>query len=81
MEPPFPVISPYVFLNKALWVEKARDDIEEVNAVLSHIALPLHFIPFKPHSLQYGQSVCTVNYFGDGERLVVYLYPADNCHA
>jgi hypothetical protein len=81
MEPPFPVISPYVFRNKALRGENARDDIEEVDAVPSHIALPLHCIPVKSHSLLYVQSVCTVKYFADGERLVVYLYPADNCHA
>jgi hypothetical protein len=60
MKPPFPVISPCVFLNKALRVGKARDDIREVDAVPSHIALPLRFIPFKPHSLLYVQNVCTV---------------------
>jgi hypothetical protein len=71
MEPPFSVISPYVLLHKALRVEKARDDIEEVDAVLSHIALPLHFIPFKPHSLLYVQSVCTVKHFADGGRVPI----------
>jgi hypothetical protein len=63
MEPPFPIISPYVFLNKALRVEKARDNIREVDAVLAHIALPLRFIPFKSHALLYVQSVCTSKYF------------------
>jgi len=90
MEAPFPIISPCVFLNKALRVGKAWDDIREVDAVLAHIALPLRFIPFKPHSLLYVQSVCTIKYFHKsalqaqavlylgcvGE--VVYLQPADH---
>jgi hypothetical protein len=58
----FPVTSPYIFLNEALRVGKARNDIGEVDAVLSHIALPLHFIPFKLHNLLYVQSVCIVKY-------------------
>jgi hypothetical protein len=63
MEAPFPIISPYVFLNKALRVGKAGDDIWEVDAALAHIALPLRLIPFKPHGLWYVQSVCTIKYF------------------
>ena len=50
MEPPFPVISPCVFLDKPLWVRKAREDIKEVDATPSHIALPLGFIPFILHA-------------------------------
>jgi hypothetical protein len=63
MEAPFPIISPCVFLNKALRVGKAWDDIREVDAALAHIALPLRLIPFKPHGLWYVQSVCTIKYF------------------
>jgi hypothetical protein len=39
------------------------DDIREVDALPAHIALPLRFIPFKPHGLLYVQSVCTIKYF------------------
>jgi hypothetical protein len=60
MEAPFSIISPCVFLDKALRVGKAWDDIREVDAVPAHIALPLRFIPFKPHGLLYVQSVCTI---------------------
>jgi hypothetical protein len=60
MEAPFPIISPCIFLNKALRVEKAWEDIRKVDVVLAHIALPLRFIPFKLHSLLYVQSVCTI---------------------
>ena len=63
MEAPFSIISPCIFLNKALRVGKAWKDIREVDAVLAHIALPLRFIPFKPHGLLYVQSVCTIKYF------------------
>jgi hypothetical protein len=63
MEAPFPIISPCIFLNKALRVGKAWDDIREVDAVLAHIALPLRFIPFESHSVLYVQSVCTIKYF------------------
>ena len=60
MESSFPVISPCIFLNKALRVEKAWEDIRKVDVVLAHIALPLRFIPFKLPSLLYVQSVCTI---------------------
>jgi hypothetical protein len=63
MEAPFPIISPCVFLNKALRVGKAWEDIREVDAVLAHIALPLRFIPFKPQGSLYVQSACTIKYF------------------
>ena len=63
MEAPFSIISPCIFLNKALRVGKAWKDIREVDAVLAHIALPLRFIPFKSHGLLYVQSVCTIKYF------------------
>jgi hypothetical protein len=59
MESLFPVLSPCVFLDKPLWVRKAREDIKEVDATPSHIALPLGFIPFIPHALLYAQIVCT----------------------
>jgi hypothetical protein len=59
MESPFPVISPCIFLNKSLWVRKAREDIKEVDAMLSHIALPLGFIPLIHRILLYAQIVCT----------------------
>jgi hypothetical protein len=63
MEAPFSIISPCIFLNKALRVGKAWKDIREVDAVLAHIALPLRFIPFKSHGLLYVQSVCIIKYF------------------
>jgi hypothetical protein len=63
MEAPFPIISPCIFLNKALRVGKAWKDIREVDAVLAHIALPLRFIPFTSHSLLYVQSICTIKDF------------------
>jgi hypothetical protein len=59
MESTFPVISPCVFLDKSLWVRKAREDIKEVDAMPSHIALPLGFIPFLHRILLYVQIVCT----------------------
>jgi hypothetical protein len=59
MEALFPVISPCVFLDKPLWVRKAREDIKEVDATPLHIALPLGFIPFILHALLYVQIVCT----------------------
>jgi hypothetical protein len=62
MEAPFSIISPCIFLDKALRVGKAWDDIREVDAVPAHIALPLRFIPFKPHGLLYVQSVCPIKY-------------------
>jgi hypothetical protein len=55
MESPFPAISPSVFIDKSLWVRKAREDIEEVDAMPSHIALPLDFSPFIHRVLQYPQ--------------------------
>ena len=51
MELLFPVLSPCVFLDKPLWVRKARQDIKEVDATPSHIALPLGFIPCILHIL------------------------------
>jgi hypothetical protein len=62
MEAPFPIIFPYVILNKALRVEEAWDDIREVDAVLAHMALLLRFSPFKPHGFLYVDSVCTIKY-------------------
>ena len=59
MEPLFPVIPPSVCLNKSLRIGKARDDIKEVDAMPSHIALPLGLIPFIPHILLYAHIVCT----------------------
>ena len=59
MESPFPIISPRILLDKSLWVRKAREDIKEVDAVLSHIALSLGFIPFIHRIVQYAQIVCT----------------------
>ena len=87
MESPFPVISPCIFLDKALWVRKAREDIKEVDAMPSHISLPLGFIPFIHHGLQYAQIVCTGQGMsrtclalqkGQGERL---LYPLLTCRS
>ena len=59
MEAPFPVVSPCVFLDQPLGVGKAREDIKEVEAMLSHIALPLRFISFIPHVLVYAHIVST----------------------
>jgi hypothetical protein len=59
MEAPFPVVSPCVFLDQPLGVGKAREDIKEVEAMPSHIALPLRFIPFIPHDLMYAHIVST----------------------
>ena len=56
-EPPFPILSPCVFLDQPLGVSKAREDI--VDATPSHIALPLGFIPFIPYALLYAHIVCT----------------------
>jgi hypothetical protein len=60
VEPLFPVVPPYIFLDEPLRVGKARDDIKEVDAVPSHIALPLRFIPFIVHYQLYVQIVCTI---------------------
>ncbi len=59
MEPPFPVVSPCVFLDQPLGLGKAREDIKEVEAMPSHIALPLRFIPCIPHDLMYAHTVST----------------------
>jgi len=59
MEPPFSVVSPCVFLDQPLGVGKAREDINEVEAMPSHIALPLRFVPFIPHDLVYAHVVGT----------------------
>jgi hypothetical protein len=60
MEPLFPIVPPCIFLHKPLWVGKARENVKEVEAVPSHIALSLRFIPFITHDLLYVHIVCTV---------------------
>jgi hypothetical protein len=70
MEAPFPVVSPCVFLGQPLGVGKAREDIKEVEAMPSHIALPLRPIPFIPHYLVYAHAVST------GQVHVIELYPS-----
>jgi hypothetical protein len=63
MQAPFPVITPGIFLNKALRVGKARDNVKKIDAPPLDIPLSFRFIPFKPHSLLYAQIVCTVKHF------------------
>jgi hypothetical protein len=60
VEPLFTVIPACIFLYKPLRIGKARDNIKEIDAVPSHIALPLRFIPFIAHKRLYVQIVCTV---------------------
>ena len=59
MKPPFPVVSPCVFLDQPLGVGKAREDIKEVEAMPSHIALPLRCILFIPYDWVYVHIVST----------------------
>jgi hypothetical protein len=63
MQAPFPVIAPGIFLYKPLRVEKARHDINEIDAPPLDIPLSFRFIPCKPHILLYVQIVCMIKSF------------------
>ena len=63
MQAPFPVIAPGIFLDKPLRVEKARKDINKVDAPPLDIPLSFRFMPFKLHILLYAQIVRTIKYF------------------
>jgi hypothetical protein len=49
MQAPFPIITPGIFLNEALRIGKARDNVNKIDTPTLDIPLSFRFIPFKPH--------------------------------